>query len=102
MIVALVGLLCFDSNAVIYASIALMGYGNSNIFPIILSQALLALPNKQNEVSGLMIMGLFGGTIFPIVMGVASDMLSSQSGAVIVLLVGAIYLMGFMLKLKKG
>ena len=48
-----------------------------------------------------MIMGLFGGAIFPIVMGVASDMLSSQSGAVIVLLVGAIYLMGFMLKLKK-
>ena len=37
------------------------------------------MPNKQNEVSGLMIMGLFGGTIFPIFMGVASDMLASSS-----------------------
>ena len=27
------------------------------------SQALLAVPEKQNEVSGLMIMGLFGGTV---------------------------------------
>ena len=33
-----------------------------------------------------MIMGLFGGTIFPIFMGVASDMLASQVGAVLVVL----------------
>ena len=102
MIVALLGLIVFDSKMMIYACIAMMGYGNSNIFPIILSQALLAMPNKQNEVSGLMIMGIFGGTIFPIVMGVASDMLASQTGAIIVLLVGAAYLMGFMPKLKKS
>ena len=102
MILALLGLIVFDSKMMIYACIAMMGYGNSNIFPIILSQALLAMPNKQNEVSGLMIMGIFGGTIFPIVMGVASDMLASQTGAIIVLLVGAAYLMGFMPKLKKS
>ena len=29
---------------------------------MIFSQALLAMPDKKNEVSGLMIMGLFGGT----------------------------------------
>ena len=102
MILALLGLIVFDSKMMIYACIAMMGYGNSNIFPIILSQALLAMPNKQNEVSGLMIMGILGGTIFPIVMGVASDMLASQTGAIIVLLVGAAYLMGFMPKLKKS
>ncbi len=56
----------------------LIGFGNSNVFSIIFAQALLSMPNKQNEVSGLMIMGLFGGTIFPIFMGVASDMLVSQ------------------------
>lgn len=71
----------------IYVCIALIGFGNSNIFPIIFSQALLAMPQKKNEVSGLMIMGLFGGTIFPLAMGVASDAIG-QSGAVAVMTVG--------------
>lgn len=75
----------------IYVCIALIGFGNSNIFPIIFSQALLAMPQKKNEVSGLMIMGLFGGTIFPLAMGVASDAVG-QSGAVAVMTVGALYL----------
>jgi fucose permease len=49
----------------------------------------------------LMIMGLFGGTIFPIFMGVASDMLASQVGAVLVLCVGVAYLLFFTPKLSK-
>ena len=48
-----------------YAAIALVGFGNSNIFPIILSRAMLYLPAKKNEISGLMVMGLIGGTLFP-------------------------------------
>lgn len=71
MLLAMIGLLLFHSKEIIYACIALIGFGNSNVFPIIFAQALLSMPNKQNEVSGLMIMGLFGGTIFPIFMGVA-------------------------------
>lgn len=82
---------CFHDMVLIYVCIALIGFGNSNIFPIIFSQALLAMPQKKNEVSGLMIMGLFGGTIFPLAMGVASDAIG-QSGAVAVMTVGALYL----------
>ena len=81
----------FHEMTMIYVCIALIGFGNSNIFPIIFSQALLAMPQKKNEVSGLMIMGLFGGTIFPLAMGVASDAIS-QSGAVAVMTVGVLYL----------
>lgn len=44
----------------------MIGFGNSNVFSIIFSQALFAMPEKKNEVSGLMIMGLFGGTVFPL------------------------------------
>ena len=36
----------------------MIGFGNSNVFSIIFSQALFAMPDKKNEVSGLMIMGL--------------------------------------------
>lgn len=100
MVVAMIGLLAFDDNFIIYACIALIGFGNSNIFPIIFSQALLAVPDKKNEVSGLMIMGLFGGTIFPLLMGLASDAVG-QSGAVTVMLVGVIYLLFYTGKIKK-
>lgn len=65
MVAAMAGLFIFDTLIPIYISIALVGLGNSNIFPIILSKALLYLPEKRDEVSGLMIMGLFGGTVFP-------------------------------------
>ena len=99
MLVAMVGLLIFDSKPIIYACIALIGFGNSNVFPIIFSQAILSMPEKKNEISGLMIMGLFGGTIFPLAMGVASDSIG-QNGAIAVMTVGVIYLFYYMLKLK--
>ncbi|MCQ2312024.1 MAG: MFS transporter [Paludibacteraceae bacterium] len=92
MIVAAMVLMAIGhSQAVLYVGIALVGFGNSNIFPIIFSEALKAEPKHQNEVSGLMIMGLFGGTLFPLVMGFASDAIGVL-GAVIVMVVGAGYL----------
>ena len=100
MLVAMIGLLVSDAHYVIYACIALIGFGNSNVFPIIFAQALTAVPNKKNEVSGLMIMGLFGGTVFPLLMGVASDAIG-QSGAVAVMTIGVLYLVGYTLKMKK-
>ena len=76
----------------VYVAIALVGYGNSNIFSMVFARALQSVPDKQNEVSGLMIMGLFGGTIFPLFMGFASDAMAQQLGAVIVMAVGVLYL----------
>lgn len=92
-------LLWGDNKWVLYAGIALVGYGNSNIFSICFSNALMAVPEKQNEVSGLMIMGLFGGTLFPLVMGVASDAMG-QAGAVLCMAVGVIYLFTYISKIK--
>lgn len=92
-------LLWGDNKWVLYAGIALVGYGNSNIFSICFSNALMAVPEKQNEVSGLMIMGLFGGTLFPLVMGVASDAMG-QAGAVLCMAVGVIYLFTYITKIK--
>ena len=100
MLVAMVGLLVSEAHYVIYVCIALIGFGNSNVFPIIFAQALTMVPDKKNEVSGLMIMGLFGGTVFPLLMVVASDAVG-QNGAVAVMSVGVIYLIIYTLRLKK-
>ncbi len=100
MLVAMAGLLVSNVHYVIYACIAFIGFGNSNVFSIIFAHALTAVPEKKNEVSGLMIMGLFGGTIFPLFMGLASDAIG-QRGAVAVMAVGVLYLIFFTLKLRR-
>ena len=92
MVLAMLGLMCCHTLVGLYIAIALVGFGNSNIFSMIFSKALLYLPEKNNEMSGLMIMGLIGGTIFPLLMGVLSDAMGTQVGSVIVLSVGVAYL----------
>ena len=89
-----------QTQALLYTGIALVGFGNSNIFSIVFAEALKAEPEKQNEVSGLMIMGLFGGTIFPLFMGYASQAFGTV-GAVCVMTVGTLYLLFYTLKIKK-
>lgn len=101
MLAAMIGLFIFNDLTMIYVCIALIGFGNSNVFSIIFSQALLYMPGKKNEVSGLMIMGLFGGTIFPLAMGVASDATGGQSGAVAVMAIGVVYLLYYTFRIKK-
>lgn len=89
-----------DTLTPLYCGIALIGFGNSNIFSIVFSQALINSPQEQNEVSGLMIMGLFGGTVFPLAMGFAADAMG-QAGAVAVMTAGVAYLLYYTLKIKK-
>ena len=100
MLAGMVLLFIGHSLAPLYTGIALIGFGNSNIFSIVFSQALLYTPNERNEVSGLMIMGLFGGTIFPLAMGYAADA-AGQGGAVAVMTVGVAYLIFYALKIRK-
>ncbi|MBR1464995.1 MAG: MFS transporter [Bacteroidaceae bacterium] len=99
MALSMAGLFVGTEKWLLYTAIALVGYGNSNIFSICFAQAITSMPQKQNEVSGLMIMGLFGGTIFPLLMGFASDAIG-QSGAVIVMAVGVVYLFTYIKQIK--
>jgi len=89
-----------STRLLLYAGIALVGYGNSNIFSMCFAQALTAMPTKQNEVSGLMVMGLFGGTVFPLIMGFMSDAMG-QAGAVAVMAVGVLYLITYIKQVKQ-
>lgn len=100
MLAGMVFLFIFDTLTPLYIGIALIGFGNSNIFSVVFSQALVQTPNEKNEVSGLMIMGLFGGTVFPLAMGYAADAVG-QSGAIAVMTLGVVYLLYYTLKIKK-
>ena len=100
MLAGMVILFVCNTLAPLYVGIGLIGFGNSNIFSVVFSQALMYTPNERNEVSGLMIMGLFGGTVFPLAMGIAADAVG-QTGAVAVMTVGVIYLLIYTLKIKK-
>ena len=101
MALSMCGLAIGTEKWMLYTAIALVGYGNSNIFSICFAQALTSMPQKQNEVSGLMIMGLFGGTIFPLLMGFASDAIG-QLGAVLVMAIGVVYLFTYIPKVTKS
>ena len=101
MMLAGMAILYFGHDlSLLYTGIALVGFGNSNVFSIIFAQALLASPSEKNEVSGLMIMGLFGGTVFPLAMGYAADAVG-QHGAVAVMVAGVAYLIYYTLIIKK-
>ncbi|MCM1354967.1 MAG: MFS transporter [Staphylococcus sp.] len=99
MLIAMCILFVSHTLTPIYIGIALIGFGNSNIFSVVFSQALVNAPNEKNEVSGLMIMGLFGGTVFPLAMGFAADAVG-QIGAIIIMMLGVIYLAYYTLKIK--
>lgn len=100
MLAGVVILFTGHSLVPLYVGIGLIGFGNSNIFSVVFSQALVYAPNERNEVSGLMIMGLFGGTVFPLAMGYAADA-QGQGGAVAVMAVGVAYLLYYTLKIRK-
>lgn len=102
MVLSMAGFFAFSSLAGLYVAIALVGFGNSNIFPMIFSKALFYKPEWSNEMSGLMVMGLIGGTIFPLFMGILSDAIGSQTGSVAVVSVGVVYLVYLAWRFKTG
>ncbi|HQQ81033.1 MAG TPA: MFS transporter [Bacteroidales bacterium] len=92
LVLGLTGLFIMNNLMGLYIAIGLIGFGNSNVFSMVFSSALLSFPDKKNEMSGLMIMGLIGGTIFPLFMGLLSDALQSQLGSIVVIGFGVAYL----------
>lgn len=95
------GVLLIASNLwVVYAMILGSGLAVANIFPVIFSAALKKVPDRSNEVSGLLIMGVAGGAIVPPVMGIVSDN-TGQTGAMLILLLCFIYLLYNALKTRQ-
>lgn len=70
-------------------SIVIIGLGTANVFPLIFAAAVEKLPERSNEISGLMIMSVCGGAIFPFLMGVVSDSLGSLNSWFVIVLCAA-------------
>ena len=62
------------------ASFFLAGLGFANIFPLVFSITVDAMPEHANELSGLMVMAIVGGAFLPPLMGFVADHTSVQWG----------------------
>tara|TARA_Y100001947_G_scaffold88467_1_gene75200 strand:- start:197 stop:1360 length:1164 start_codon:yes stop_codon:yes gene_type:complete len=54
-------------------SIFLIGLSSGNLFPLVFSLTISQIPNRANEISGLMIMAVVGGAIIPPLMGILNS-----------------------------
>jgi fucose permease len=76
-IAGILGLFVPDST-VAAASFFVVGLGFANIFPLVFSLAVEAMPEYTNELSGLMVTAIVGGAFVPPVMGAVADASSVQ------------------------
>jgi fucose permease len=90
-IVALLALAFTQSEVMAWSIIFIISLGVSNIFPLLFSIAVGKMPERANEISGLMMMAISGGAIIPFIVGYAMDMW--LPGGILVLVACAVYLL---------
>jgi len=78
-VAGLLGLWVPDRTVAV-ASFFLAGLGFANIFPLVFSLAVESLPERTNELSGLMVTAIVGGAFLPPLMGLAADHATVQIG----------------------
>lgn len=96
MFIVLIALSCIywvHTQYMILLVVCIIAFAMSSIFAVIYSLALHSLPNRANEISGLMITGISGGAIIPPLMGVCADITGNQIGSIIVMLFCVVYLL---------
>ncbi len=90
-ILALIALAFAPSAVAAWVIIFIVSLGVSNIFPLLFSIAVGKMPERANEISGLMMMAISGGAIIPFMVGFAMDMWIA--GGILVLVASAVYLL---------
>jgi FHS family L-fucose permease-like MFS transporter len=85
VIVAITGLIFMflDVKFLTFLGIVMVGLGYANIFPPVFSITIDHMPERTNELSGLMVMAIAGGAFIPPVMGVVADHTSLLVGFMI-------------------
>jgi fucose permease len=101
VILALAGMLfMFSGNKILtFTGIVMTGLGFANIFPLIFSISIDRMPDRSNELSGLMVSAIVGGALLPLLMGYVADRVSVTSGF-LVPLAAVIYIFFVALKAK--
>ena len=78
-ILGLLGLF-IPNEMIAISSFFIVGLGFANIFPLVFSIAVEAMPEHTNELSGLMVTAIVGGAFLPPLMGAIADRSSVQAG----------------------
>ena len=100
-VAALIVIFFVPDKMMLLVLVGIIGFSCANVFSILFSIALQRMPEKGNEISGLMITGISGGALIPVVMGLATDLCGNQSGSIAVILLCGIYLLVCSFLLKK-
>jgi MFS transporter, FHS family, L-fucose permease len=79
-------LLWVPSPATAAVGVFLTGLGFANVFPLVFSIAVESMPDRANELSGLMVTAIVGGAFVPPLMGMLADRSSVQASFVVPLL----------------
>ncbi len=79
-IAGIAGLYIATSQVLAFVFIFVVGLGFANIFPLIFSMTVDALPDRSNEISGLMVTAIIGGAFVPILFGVVADLAGLMAG----------------------
>ncbi len=97
LLVLALGVLAFTpSETSAWVIIFIVSLAASNIFPLVFSITVSRLPDRANEISGLMMMAISGGALIPFLVGLA--MSQYVNGGIMVMIACAIYLLIIALK----
>ncbi len=88
-------------KALAVVSIFFIGLGFANIFPLIFSIAVDNMPERTNELSGLMISAIVGGALLPLLMGKLADIGGITLG-LLVPLAAVVYIFFIAVAVKKA
>lgn len=92
-LLSLVAMIFAPSVSIARIAIFMVGLASGNLFPLIFAITLEKMPDRANEVSGLMIMAISGGAIVPPLMGVMSANIGIIA-SLMVLVVCMLYIVG--------
>jgi FHS family L-fucose permease-like MFS transporter len=84
-IVGAVGMILAPTDLMGKICIFVVGLGAGNLFPLIFSITVNKLPERVNEISGLMIMAVSGGAIIPPLMGLVSQKMGGSASIFVVI-----------------
>jgi MFS transporter, FHS family, L-fucose permease len=85
-----------------YIGIVFVGLGLANIFPLVFSITIERMPERSNELSGLMVTAISGGAIVPLIMGKVSDITNVQTGFLVPLICLAYIGIAAIVSIKKS
>lgn len=79
-ILGVAGLFLAPGHLAAFVIIFIIGLGFANIFPLIFSITVDALPERSNEISGLMVTAIIGGAFVPVLFGGVADLFGLMAG----------------------